>query len=506
MALEARLVQKLSQSLLMTPQLQQAIKLLQLGRVEYLEAIEKELLENPILEEVREDGREFNEDSAPTSKPETEIIQFDGSSDNSDSNDSSDNKSDFLSSSEQSDQISPSASEPTMDWEGFVDSFTDYQGAATPKGLIDHEDRPSYEGSTSAQESLSEHLISQIRYADVDEKTQHIAAFIIGNLDSNGYLATEHQELANEAGCSLEELLAALDFVRSLDPAGVAAKDLKECLQLQLEFAGLSGSLAFRIVESHLEKLEKRKLDVIAKIEKVTIEEVKKAVEVIRKLEPHPGRNFSEDTARYVTPDVYVQKVAGEYVLSLNEEGMPKLRVNPYYLGLLKNEAGDAAQNKQYLQDRLKAAAWLIRSDMQRRQTILKVAESIVKFQRPFLDHGISRLRPLVLKDVADDIGMHESTVSRVTSNKYMHTSQGVFELKFFFTTGIKTAGGDVSASSIRDRIKTIIAQETQSNPVSDQEIVEILNKEKVEIARRTVAKYRETLGIQPSSQRKKAF
>lgn len=505
MAMEARLVQKLSQSLLMTPQLQQAIKLLQLGRVEYLEAIEKELLENPILEEVREDGREFNDDSSPNSKPETEIIQFDGSSDNS-GDDFTNNSSEAFSALDQVDTTAPSASEPTMDWEGFVDSFTDYQGAATPKGLMDHEDKPSYEGSTSSQETLCEHLVSQIRFADVDEKTQYIATFIIGNLDNNGYLLSDHQELADEAQCSMAEFNETLEFVRSLEPAGVAAKDLKECLLLQLEFADLKGSLAYQIVSEHLEKLEKRKLDVIAKAEKVSLEEVKKAVDIIRKLEPHPGRNFSEDTARYVTPDVYVQKVAGEYVLNLNEEGMPKLRVNPYYLGLLKNELGDAAQNKEYLADRLKAAAWLIRSDMQRKQTILKVAESIVKFQRPFLDHGISRLRPLVLKDVADDIGMHESTVSRVTSNKYMHTSQGVFELKFFFTTGIKTAGGDVSASSIRDRIKTIIAQETQSKPVSDQEIVDILNKEKIDIARRTVAKYRETLGIEPSSQRKKAF
>ena len=506
MAMEARLVQKMSQSLLMTPQLQQAIKLLQLGRIEYLEAIEKELLENPILEEVREDGRDEREDSSAPTKSETEIIQFDGSSDSSSNDDNSGSTLDHVSNSDPSELLTSSVKEPSVDWEGFIDSFTDYQGAATPKGLIDHEDRPSYEGSSPSQQTLSEYLFSQIRFADTDPKTQHIAAFIIGNLDNNGYLIAEFEELISEAGCTLEELNTALDFVRSLDPAGVAARDLKECLLLQLEFAGLSAGLSYRIVEKHLEKLEKRKLDVIAKAEKVSIDEVKQAVEIIRKLEPHPGRNFSEDTARYVTPDVYVQKVAGEYVLSLNEEGMPKLRVNPYYLNLLKKEAGDAAQNKEYLQDRMKAAAWLIRSDLQRRQTILKVAESIVKFQRPFLDHGISRLRPLVLKDVADDIGMHESTVSRVTSNKYIHTPQGVFELKFFFTTGIKSASGDVSASSIRDRIKTIISQEDQSKPVSDQEIVEILLKDKIEIARRTVAKYRETLGIEPSSQRKKAY
>lgn len=496
MALEARLVQKLSQSLLMTPQLQQAIKLLQLGRLDYLEAIERELLDNPMLEEVREDGRDEN---SPNTRNETEIIQLD---DSSNSGESSASQGD----SESLDSHEPNPTEPAMDWEGFVDSFTDYQGSATPKGLIDQDERPAYEGATPEQQSLAEHLLAQIRFADIDDNTRRIAAYIVGNLDGNGYLPSEREELAQEASCSCEELAEALEFVRSLDPVGIGAKDLRECLLLQLEFAGFSSSLAYRIVETHLDKLEKRKLDVIAKAEKVTIDEVKRAVEIVRKLEPHPGRNFSQETARYVTPDVYVTKVNGEYVLSLNEEGLPKLRVNPFYLNLLRQESSDATKNKEYLQDRLKAASWLIRSDLQRRQTILKVAESIVKFQRPFLDHGISRLRPLVLKDVADDIGMHESTVSRVTSNKYMHTSQGVFELKFFFTTGIKTASGDVSASSVRERIKTLIAQENSAKPISDQEIVELLSKEKVEIARRTVAKYRETLGIAPSSQRKKAF
>jgi RNA polymerase sigma-54 factor len=488
MALGAKLLQKLNQSLLMTPQLQQAIKLLQLGRVEYLEAIEQELLENPTLEELaRDDADEHVISNSPQSEGETEIYEVSAD----------------LSSSNLEVQQEPKTE---SDWENFIDSYSDYQGAALAKGSQPQEDKPEYEVASPNSETLAEYLISQIRFADIDQDVKRIACFIIGNLDHNGYLSCSEADMLIQSGSEPKVFKKALDFVRSLEPCGIGAIDLQQCLLLQLEFSGLVDSLAAKIVSKHLDKLEKKKLDLIAKEEKVSIEQVKQAIEAVRKLEPFPGRNFSSDTARYVTPDVYVQKVQGEWVLNLNEEGLPKLRVNPYYLALLKKEANESNVDKEYIQDRLKAAAWLIKSDMQRRQTILKVADSIVKFQRAFLEHGISKLKPLVLKDVADDIGMHESTVSRITANKYIHTPQGVFELKFFFTSGIKTSSGDVSASAIKDRIKTIISSEIASKPVSDQEIVEMLARENVQIARRTVAKYRETLGIEPSSQRKRAF
>ncbi len=473
----------------MTPQLQQAIKLLQLGRLEYLEAIEQELLENPILEEMRDEPAE-DKNTAENSEP-TEIFQLDSEI-----------------SPLSPDQQAPDqqATEQTeSNWEDLIDGYSDYQGAASAKGLQAEEGKSDFEVASPNSESLSQHLISQIRFADIDDNIKKVACFIIGNLDHNGYLCQSEEELLEQSESSAQDFRTALDFIRSLDPCGVGATDLRQCLLLQLEFNGLTDSLAARVVRNHLDKLEKKKLDQIAKEEKVSIDELKQAIESIRRLEPYPGRNFSSETPRYVTPDVYVQKVQGQYVLNLNEDGLPKLRINPYYLSLMKKEA-EASPDKEYLQDRLKAAAWLIKSDLQRRQTILKVAESIVKFQRSFLDNGISKLKPLVLKDVADDIGMHESTVSRVTSNKYIHTPQGVFELKFFFTSGIKSSGGDVSASAIKDKIKTIISHETPGKPVSDQEIVEMLAKENVQIARRTVAKYRETLGIEPSSQRKRAF
>lgn len=486
MALETKLVQKLSQSLLMTPQLQQAIKLLQLGRLEYKEAIEKELLENPILEEVKEDEdydprkqSERQQDPEQPSAPEPQV--------------------------EAEAAIKPE-NEAKIDWEDYLESFTDSRGSATPRGALDSEDRPPLEATLTKEETLQEHLLEQVRHAELQEEERATALHIIGNLDKDGYLCCTVEELCQECGQDQPHVTAVLDTVRSFDPPGVGAKDLADCLAIQLEQMGLGEALESRIVRSHLDKLEKRKYDQIAKAENVAVDAVYKAVTTIQSLEPRPGRPFADDTTRYIIPDIYVYKVGGEYVISLNEDGLPKLRVSPYYLELLRRTDADNLPNRTYLNERLKAASWLIKSIHQRQNTIYRVTESIVKFQREFLDAGIEKLKPLVLKDVADDIGMHESTVSRVTTNKYVHTPQGIFELKFFFTTGIKTAAGDVSSSTIKEKIKNLIASESPDDPISDQKIVEILKEQNIDIARRTVAKYRETLGILSSSKRKKLF
>ena len=291
------------------------------------------------------------------------------------------------------------------------------------------------------------------------------------------------------------------DSLRFFEPVGTCTRSLQECLITQLEFRGIGDSLESRIIKNHTDKLEKRKYDQIAKAEKVAMDEVARAIKSIRTLDPKPGRAYSDETTRYVVPDVYVQKVGNDWVITLNEDGIPRLRISPYYSELLKEPD---SSNKTYLTERLRAASWLIKSIQQRQQTIYRVTESIMKFQRPFLEHGIDKLKPLILKDIADDIEMHESTVSRVTTEKYVHTPQGIFELKFFFTSGIKTSNGDISSSSVKERIKNIIAAEPPSNPVSDQHIVEMLKAEKIDIARRTVAKYRESLSIASSSQRKK--
>lgn len=478
MALETKLLQKLSQSLLMTPQLQQAIKLLQLGRLEYKEAIEAELLENPILEEIKEDD-------SPEREKATEIYEDTAPASPEEGNAGSEN----------------TANGP--DWEAYLDNIS---LSSTSKSSADYEDRPSLEATLTKSETLYEHLLSQLRLAELEKHEEPIALMIIGNLNRDGYLDLTHEEIAEECGCSLEQVERVAGVVKFLDPIGVGSRDLGECLLVQLDNLGLSDGLEAKLLTSYLDKLEKRKYDQIAKAEGIPVDRVYKAVSTIQTLEPRPGRPFADEATRYVVPDIYVYKVGAEYVISLNEDGLPRLRVSPYYLKLLQSDEYGNLPNKTYLNERLKAASWLIKSIQQRQQTIFKVTESIVKFQRAFLDHGIEKLKPLVLKDVADDIGMHESTVSRVTTNKYVHTPQGVYELKFFFTTGIKTAEGDVSSSTIKEKIRNLIAAEPADNPISDQKIVELLKEENIIIARRTVAKYRENLGILSSSQRKKHF
>lgn len=486
MALEARLVQKLSQSLTMTPQLQQAIKLLQLGRLEYKEAIERELLENPLLEEMP--GEESQSESAPTNSLES---QSNSNISNDGGNGSEDNSSNDT---------------PRDDaWDAYVENLTDSRDYATPKGLIDNENRPSLESTATRGVSLQEYLLDQLRLVETTDADKRILAHIIGNLDNDGYLTCEHEELCEACGCTVDELTAALEVLRSFEPVGVGARNLKECLLIQLDSLGLCDKLAADIVRNHLDKLERKKFDAIAKVEGCTMQDIAGAISIIQRLEPRPGRSFSDESPRYIEPDIYVQKMNGEYVVSLNDDGVPRLRINPYYADMLRDGDKDPTGQRAYISERVKAASWLIKSIHQRQQTIYRVAQSIVKYQTEFLDHGIERLKPLVLKEVADDIGIHESTVSRVTSNKYIHTPQGVFELKFFFTNGLKNVSGDsMSSSSIKERIKQLISGEDPNAPLSDQELVEALKKEQIDIARRTVAKYREGLGIESSSLRKR--
>jgi len=488
MGLETKLVQKMGQSLLMTPQLQQAIKLLQLGRLEYKDAIERELLENPVLEEVRDELLGSGLPSAEPSPHEPSILSPAGSHEADEAG------------------ASVNGTEPKADWDDYVDAFTDYRGSASNKGSGDFEDRQPPEVVSVVNESLEQHLLEQVRLHDFSEQDRYIAQYLIGSLNDDGYLVCSHEEVATACGVDLEDVALMADTIRFFDPPGVCTRSLQECLLTQLEAKGFADRLEARIISSHLDKLEKKRLDAIAKAENVSIDDVVKAVISIRTLEPKPGRPFAGETTRYIVPDVYVQKVGNDYIVTMNDEGIPRLRMNPLYTTMIKEVDSSEAFNKAYLTERVRAASWLIKSIQQRQHTIFRVTESIMKFQRDFLDHGISRLKPLVLKEVADDIGMHESTVSRVTSEKYVHTPRGVFELKFFFTSGIKTATGDISSSSVKERIKALIAAESTKNPISDQQIVEVLKAEKIDIARRTVAKYRETLGIPSSSQRKAAF
>lgn len=478
MALEIKLNQKLSQTLVMTPQLQQAIKLLQLGRHEYLEVIENELLENPVLEDVRDDE---SDDSGAEREEARDAAD-------AESKNSSEAPKEKL-------EQNPTSDDPAQDLFG-------YNGKKSSGG---EGERPSVEATVSSPEGLASHLLWQLRTSELSEEDQDIAALIIGNLDRNGYLCCTVEEIAEEARRSAEDVENVLSIVHTLDPAGIACRDLRECLLIQLDQLGQSGTLIWHVVDQHLGDLELRRYDVIAKAQEVEVEDVYEAVKSIQKLEPRPGRPFVDEAPVYITPDIYVRKVGESYVLSLNENGMPKLRLNPEYQALIDKKMGDSAE-REYLNDRLRSASWLIRSIHQRQQTIYKVTESIMKHQRDFLEQGVASLKPLVLRNIAADVGMHESTVSRVTTNKYVHTPQGVFELKFFFTSGLKSGSGEVSSESVKERIRELISAENPKKPLSDQAIVNQLKSEGVDIARRTVAKYREMMGVLSSSRRKKVF
>ena len=476
MALESKLVQRLSQNLLMTPQLQQAIKLLQLGRLEYIEAIESEMLENPLLEEAT-DTSEYDSELL-NNKNLPDIIETVGQ------------------------EESGSIRETTVtDWEQYLENFHDL---GTSRSSQRDDSRTSLEENLSHARSLEEDLLDQFRMLDEGEYEARVIPYLIGNLDSRGYLQITLGEIAEVSGVDYEAVIQSHQILLSLEPPGVGARDLRECLLVQLDRLGHRGSLEGKIIADHLELLEKRKYLDLMKILGVAEENLRTAIKNIHRLNPFPARQYLEESVKYTVPDVYIQKVGEEYQIILNDDGMPRLRISRNYSELLKGHRDKSI--KEYYSDMHKSATWLLRSIDQRQRTIYKVTESIVRFQRDFLDHGLHYLRPLVLKEVADDISMHESTVSRVTTNKYVQTPQGIFELKFFFTPGLKTDRGEVSSSSVKDKIRRLIEQEDSVSPISDQKIVEILHAEKIEIARRTVAKYRETMGILPSSQRKRLF
>ena len=494
MALETKLYQKLSQQLVMTPQLRQAIKILQVSRLELETLIQEELSQNPILEEGQEQTEEEPEsrtdDSAKDEAPaETEWL-------------------DPGQETEKTSEIEPNPDKlAEIDWREYLNTYSnDWQGSSqTSADYDDDEKRPAYENTLSRATSLAEHLVWQLRMSGIDGIEEAIAARLVGNLDKDGYLQVEIEDVAFQCGVDFDLVEAALRRIQSLEPPGVGARDLRECLLLQIHVDENRDELAAPIIADYLDHLEGRRYDKIAKDLGVPVDEVVDAAHYIASLEPKPGRDFDEGDVRYIVPDVFVHKFGDELQVTLNDEGLPRLRVSNYYRTVLGDEeAGDA---KRYIQDKMRSAAWLIKSIHQRQRTLSLVAQSIVRFQRDFFEHGVTHLKPLVLKNVAEDIGMHESTVSRATANKYVHTPQGTFELKYFFTSSIKGADGDdVSAESVKERIREIIEAEDPKRPLSDQHIAKILASENVEIARRTVAKYREMMGVLPSSKRRQAF
>ncbi|HUT71889.1 MAG TPA: RNA polymerase factor sigma-54 [Desulfatiglandales bacterium] len=481
MALELKQSLKMSQRIIMTPQLQQAIKLLQLSRLELSQTINHELEGNPLLEEIPVD--EIEEKAAEEGKKE-EVV----------------NKEEPL----REVRIKETIRED-FDWDSYI---SEYNTAWASSPHEDTEDRPSFESLIAPKTSLYSHLVWQLQVSDLDETQRQIGGYIIGNIDSDGYLQTSIENIMKETSRSREEVLKVLEMIHEFDPLGVGARDNSECLLIQLRFQGLGGSTAEKIVTDHMKQLERKKYTQIAKSLGVPLERVLHAVSVIAFLEPKPGRFYNVEETIYIIPDVYVYKMGDEFLIFLNEDGLPKLRISAFYRETLAKKDDLSKQTREYIREKLKGASWLIKSIHQRQRTIYKVTESIVKFQRDFFEDGPAYLKPMVLRDVAEDIQMHESTVSRVMNSKYMYSPFGIFELRFFLNSGIQSVDGadKVGSLSVKERIKEIMRGEDKAKPYSDQEIVHILKRLNIDIARRTVAKYREMLGILPSSQRKNTY
>ncbi|OGR30364.1 MAG: RNA polymerase sigma-54 factor [Desulfuromonadaceae bacterium GWB2_53_15] len=479
MAMEMRQQLKMSQQLVMTPQLQQAIKLLQLTRLELQDVVRQELEENPLLEETveAEDIREVEplEAAEKENEPDSQENEF---------------------------HEVETGEDTLRDWDSYLDGYN-YSSGEQYSGEDEHS---SFENLLTRKDTLVDHLLWQLHMGHFSDHEVGIGEEIIGNIDEEGYLRASLEEVAQT--CSVNELdvLPVLERIQEFDPTGVAARDLRECLLIQARFLGMQGSVVERILLNNISDLETRKYKQIARDLKVDINQVLMAAKIIGELDPRPGRVFGSDDVQYISADIFIYKVADDYVVMLNEEGLPNLKINSFYLDARGSGSMDS-RAEDYVSEKIRSAQWLIKSIQQRQRTIYKVAKSIVKFQREFLDNGIEHLRPLVLRDVADDIGMHESTISRVTTNKYMQTPLGLFELKYFFNSGLSTSEGDfVSSESVKNRIKEIIESEDSKKPLSDQRIAEMLSGETVNIARRTVTKYRELLRLGSSSERKRHF
>lgn len=481
MVLELRQQLKLAQKLVMTPQLRQAIKLLQLNRLELTEALQAEIEQNPLLEEVQEEqedipASDLHNTSENKEHPESEVTsQIPGED---------------------------STNLAEINWADYVNSFDSDLSFSreTPPA-----DAPSQFDFISSQPGLDAYLQWQLTHLDLTDQEEEVAYFIIGNLDGHGFLTADLDDIVKDTGCAKETAEKVLGMIQELDPPGIAARDIRESLLLQLERRGLKDTLAYIIVGEHMNLLETRNYPLIARKTGTTSRQVLKEVEVITSLTPFPGNEFSNEQINYVVPDVYVYKVDGEFVIQLNDEGLPRLGLSKEYLALLKRKSSLSTESLGYLREKQRSAEWFIKSIQQRQRTIYKVMESILKFQRDFFEYGPGHLKPLILRDVADDIDMHESTVSRVTSNKYAHTPQGIYELKYFFSTAVATTDGETVASeSIRNRIRQLVQNENPAKPLSDNKISDILKSENIKVARRTVAKYRDQMGILPVKYRRK--
>ncbi len=474
MALELRQQLKLAQQLVMTPQLQQAIKLLLLSRMELLETVQQEMLDNPFLEESQGDDGSAEPAEDRREKATEEVYDQDLAKD--------------------------------ADWEDYLGEFASTPRLVQPREFEVAEDISPLEARYSAKPTLEGHLLWQLRLSSLTDAQKDIGEVIIGNLSSAGYLHASIDEIAQMTESDPTDVLAVLEKVQLFDPVGVAARDARECLLVQIKSLKYDRDpILLELIRSHLEDLEGKRYKPLLRKFKLDMEELKEYLDIIQSLDPLPGASFGGGEPTYVSPDVFVYKMGDEFVILLNEDGLPQLQLSNMNQMDMK---GASDKEKEYCTEKMRSASWLIKSLYQRQRTLYKVMESIVRHQQAFFEVGVSRLAPLILKDIADDISMHESTVSRITTNKYVATPHGIFELKFFFNSGLELDdGSQVGSESVKALIKKFIADEDSKSPLSDERIGEMLKDHlKVNIARRTVAKYRTALDIPSSSRRKEHF
>jgi len=496
MAQGLQLSQRLTQSLVLAPQLQQSLALLQAPTLELKALVEQELQQNPVLEEApaaeteqneRDSGEAPQAEAADPAEPPADL-SFDPASEKS-SNEPVD---DFQAEFDRLVQLD-------QEWrDHFAQTNFPSRGSAE-----DEEKRQFMFDSLVASTSLQEILLEQVRESSLQPELWPLAEMLIGNIDEYGYLKATVDELAASTGLPPEKILEVLKVVQSFDPPGVGARDLRECLMLQLERSDQKDTLEYRIVSDFMEALGKRRIPEIARGTGTEVDEVQDALENIARLEPRPGRAFLADNDQYILPEVFVHRSGDDYVVSTNNEHIPHLRISNAYKDLM-SQGGNSAEVRNYIREKIRAGKFLIKSLHQRQQTILNIAKEIVNRQRDFMEKGVSALKPLTMVQIAEVVGVHETTVSRAVSGKYMQTPQGVFEMKYFFTAGIQTANGDgMSNTSVKDMIEEIFKNENSSKPLSDQEVVRMLQEKGIVIARRTVAKYRTELNILPSNLRK---
>ena len=503
MAQGLHLAQRLTQSLVLSPQMQQSLALLQAPTLELKALVEQELQQNPVLEEVSDENIEQVEklksddgEAATASDPAEPPADtaFDSHTDNTEHNEKSNGEAqeDFLAEFERLAQLD-------QEWR---DHFA-ATNVPIRQSAEEEEKRQFMFDSLVAPTSLQEVLLEQVRESMLTEVERPIAEMLIGNIDDHGYLKTSLEELGSTTNTPVEKIQSVLNVIQTFDPPGVGARNLQECLLRQLERAGEQESIEYRIVRDFMDALGKRRIPEIARGLGLDVEEVQEAIGRIARLEPRPGRAFLSDNNQYILPEVFVHKVGDDFVVTTNNDQIPHLRISNTYKDLMA-QSGNSAEVLNYIREKIRAGKFLIKSLHQRQQTILNIGMEIVKRQREFMEKGVAFLKPLTMVQVAEVVGVHETTVSRAVSGKFMQTPQGIFEMKYFFTAGIQTATGEgMSNTSVKDMIAEMFRKEDPTKPLSDQEIVKLLQEKGIVIARRTVAKYRSELNILPSNLRK---